>query len=574
MPRCNRTLLGRAVVVLVTGLLVLTATGQKKSFDASSFVSQELLNGPSSIPQVRLKSVKLDESSFGVVAAKADVDTGQVRRVDGQISLPKASTERQSVDLFVKRHAELLGATSNSDDLKLLREVKSPAGDHFYYQQQYHGLPVWGGRLSVHNVIGSKAARVVNDLRKLSPETVLFEAKPTFNESDRPRAIDVAEKAVKFNKLASQPPTVEQGFIEIQGHPIPVWRVRYGTSDPGAEWEVMVSAQDLKPISARNVAAYQQGSKALVFRDDPIQSTGNISPGRDVLQAARVSVALSDLYGNGQLDGKFATTNLTTAFTRANSTTLDFTYDADDPHFRETMSYYWVTENAHYLASLGYGSVLINRIGINVDGTADDNSWYAHGTLTFGSGGIPDAEDAEVIFHELGHAIQDAQVPGLLDDGGEEVRAISEGFGDYWAASYFGGAGPKGTAWDVFFDKWDGATVHPGSGGNPPYLRLLETSKKYPVGLDGEVHDDGEIWSACLWKIRSILGKDLAAKIILESNFHLTPTSKFSDAAEAILATNKVLNGGAHEAAIRSVFEDRGILAPVAAAKKSASKRK
>jgi hypothetical protein len=63
---------------------------------------------------------------------------------------------------------------------------------------------------------------------------------------------------------------------------------------------------------------------------------------------------------------------------------------------------------------------------------------------------VRDAEDAEVIFHELGHAIQDAQVPGLLNDGGEEVRAISEGFGDYWAASYYAGFGPKDAAWDTF----------------------------------------------------------------------------------------------------------------------------
>ena len=31
----------------------------------------------------------------------------------------------------------------------------------------------------------------------------------------------------------------------------------------------------------------------------------------------------------------------------------------------------------------------------------------------FGKGGVDDAEDAEVIWHEYGHAIQDAQVPGF-----------------------------------------------------------------------------------------------------------------------------------------------------------------
>jgi hypothetical protein len=339
----------------------------------------------------------------------------------------------------------------------------------------------------------------------------------------------------------------------------------------------------MKPLSARNVAAYQQSPKASVFHGDPIGSTGNQNlvppttpqdPNVTILQGARPSVALSELDGNDQLDGKYATTNLTTAFTRAQAANLDFTYDWDDPHFRETMTYYWVTECAHYLATLGYGDILGSRLAINVDGTSDDNSWYVNGTLTFGSGGVPDAEDAEVIFHELGHAIQDAQVPELLNDGGQEVRAISEGFGDYWAASYFAGLGPKGAVWDTFFDKWDGITANAASGSNPPFLRKLDSAKEYPTDLDREVHDDGEIWSACLWKIRKILGRDLTAKIVLESNFQLTSTSKFPDGANAILAANQKLNAGTSGAAIRKVFEDRGILQPINPTKTSTRNKK
>src|SRR3712207_7035090 len=32
--------------------------------------------------------------------------------------------------------------------------------------------------------------------------------------------------------------------------------------------------------------------------------------------------------------------------------------------------------------------------------------------VTFGNGGVDDAEDADIILHELGHAIHDNQVPG------------------------------------------------------------------------------------------------------------------------------------------------------------------
>lgn len=564
-------------VSLASALSLSPASAQKKAFDASTMVSADLLNGPSATRHDELKPIFLDKTLFGTVAAKADVDTGQVRRMEGKINLPKASTERQSVETFLKSNAEMFGAAAKNDELKLLREVKSPAGDHFYYQQLYQGLPLWGGRISVHNVVGSKAAKVINDLRKLSISTgVESEKKPEFGDSDKAKAIEIAENAVNFKTLAPQAPTAEAGFLEIEGNPVAVWRVRYATREPGAVWEVMVRVSDMRAISARNAAVYNNDPKASVFFADPIGRTGNLNltfpvPAQDplvaLLQGARFPVVLTELDSSGQLDGKYATTNLTTAFPRAKSSTLDFTYDWDDPHFREAMTYYWVTECAHYLGQLGFGNVLASRIVINVDGTPDDNSWYLNGTLTFGTGGVPDAEDAEVIFHELGHAIQDAQVPGLLNDGGEEVRAISEGFGDYWAASYFAGLGPQGEAWDVFFDKWDGITVHPASGGNPPYLRRLDSSKKYPGDLVGEVHEDGEIWSACLWKIRKILGKDIAAKAILESNFQLIATSKFPDAANAILAANQTLNSGKNGQDIRKVFEDCGILQRAASTK-------
>ena len=53
--------------------------------------------------------------------------------------------------------------------------------------------------------------------------------------------------------------------------------------------------------------------------------------------------------------------------------------------------------------------------------------------LRFGKGGVDDAEDAEVILHEYGHAIQDSQSRRLRRS--EEAGAIGEGFGDYWAAT-------------------------------------------------------------------------------------------------------------------------------------------
>jgi hypothetical protein len=70
------------------------------------------------------------------------------------------------------------------------------------------------------------------------------------------------------------------------------------------------------------------------------------------------------------------------------------------------------------------------------------------------------------------------------------------------------------------------------------------------------------------------LGKDLAATIILESNFQLVPSSTFPDAANAVLAANRTLNAGRNAQDIRKIFEDSGILQPAKASKSSAKNKK
>src|SRR6185369_15961153 len=74
--------------------------------------------------------------------------------------------------------------------------------------------------------------------------------------------------------------------------------------------------------------------------------------------------------------------------------------------------------------------VRINQFG-------GDNSFYRNGTkkltITFGKGGVDDAEDAEVVVHEYGHSVQDDQVPGFGSS--EEAGSIGEAFGDYLAVS-------------------------------------------------------------------------------------------------------------------------------------------
>ena len=67
-----------------------------------------------------------------------------------------------------------------------------------------------------------------------------------------------------------------------------------------------------------------------------------------------------------------------------------------------------------------------------------------------------------------------------------------------WAASFFADLKPQ--ILRPTLGNWDAVSY---SGDEPPCLRRLDSNKKYPKDIVGEVHADGEIWSACLWELRA-----------------------------------------------------------------------
>ena len=61
------------------------------------------------------------------------------------------------------------------------------------------------------------------------------------------------------------------------------------------------------------------------------------------------------------------------------------------------MVYYHIDQVQQDIQSLGFNNVNNRAIEVNIDGTTEDNSFYSPMTksLTFGTGGVDDAEDSE-----------------------------------------------------------------------------------------------------------------------------------------------------------------------------------
>jgi hypothetical protein len=275
------------------------------------------------------------------------------------------------------------------------------------------------------------------------------------------------------------------------------------------------------------------------------------------LQPAYHNVTLTDLDGSGTLTGRWAQVVSETGVP-ARSSTNTFTYHRNDDRFEQVMAYYWITQAQRYIQSLGFGTgtyppvnMQSQRVRINQYG--QDNSFatdHPKDELRFGKGGVDDAEDAEVILHEYGHAIHFSQNFSFAS---EEAGAISEGFGDYWAADVSNIFAP--TPDPACVADWDSVSY---TSTVPHCLRRLDANLHYPDDLSGEVHHDGQIWSQALWAIRTALGHDEADKIILNGQFDF-PGGTMTDLANSTVAAAQSF-GPAAVAAVTQAFEDRGIL--------------
>jgi zinc metalloprotease ZmpB len=309
---------------------------------------------------------------------------------------------------------------------------------------------------------------------------------------------------------------------------------------------------------------------AQVFVPNPVQSTGDesLTDQKDsdaaVPASAYYRVTLTNLDGSGYLRGDWANIRSETG-SPAYSPTNTFIYTRHADEFEQVMAYFWITESQKYIQSLGFGTKYppVNKESqdVRIDTWGQDNSFETtqpKDELRFGKGGVDDAEDAEVILHEYGHAIHEGS--GFVF-GSEEAGAISEGFGDYWAVNFADIEAqklgvPERTPLACVMD-WD-ATYYTST--VPHCLRRLDDNLHYPTDLDGEVHDDGRIWSQALLDIRQNLGSpDVANTIILKAQINF-PGTTMVDLAQRTVDTAQKLYGNSVARTVKQAFAARGIL--------------
>ncbi|MDN3684932.1 hypothetical protein QW180_20525 [Vibrio sinaloensis] len=165
------------------------------------------------------------------------------------------------------------------------------------------------------------------------------------------------------------------------------------------------------------------------------------------------------------------------------------------------MAFYHIDESLRYVESLGY-SLFDEPVEVDARGLSNNNSSYFYGpkAAMFGVSGSPDAIDADVVIHELGHGVHYQIVP---DWGYGHTGAMAEGFADYWAGSAsYRKLFKQGSDFEIDtvfnWDGYFGTRVSTRSLWNQR-ARYFESSEyRAHVSVGGELGD--ELWSTPLFQ--------------------------------------------------------------------------
>jgi Zn-dependent metalloprotease len=485
----------------------------------------------------------------------------QRARIAGLVAAAFAVSSAALVPLTASASASASSAkVAVPSNVRLVATKHSLLGTHRWYEQVSGGLVVLGGYYAVHT--DQTGVAQVDDGR-LAVSAGVATSAAVSSATAQAKAKGVLTAATVAGKTGpgaakakAQAPTSTSASLAILPGATSRLVYRVVGHSPTGSTESLVDAATGAVLSAKSLTKDING-KGKVFDPNPVVSLRDESlkdmndSNAAVPASAYKSVTLTNLLAGSKLTGQFVNNRNSDA---ATSATRTYNYQRNDNRFEQVEVYYQLTTAQKYIQSLGFTDVNNEAQDVFTDTIRDDNSFYDPETdsITYGDGGVDDAEDAEVVWHEYGHAIQDAQVPGYGSS--EQAGATGEGFGDYWAVTM---SQPVSKGFDLpCVMDWDSTAY---TSGPRHCLRRTDTGKT-TADIDGEVHDDGEIWSNALWDINLDLGRGKANKIILEAQFSYRPNTSFAQAATVTVNTARALYGNSAASAVKAAFVARHIL--------------
>lgn len=530
----------------------------------------------------------------------------------GTLSEPQSDTADNIARGFLNQHSPLFALSSSGvAELKLENEDNDHGTTFLNYTQTVAGLKVFEGQVQV---VVNKNGEVLNvregflvDGPPLKRKGAMSEAKaiakafehagrtvfPSFVENySRQSATEMSRFAnpldVNLEDVLS-----EQNVVRVGGESRLAWHV-YADVSPNEWYEILLDAYTGELLLRHNLYVFEaqgtvyieapdKGARQLVsFVGDTTINTAAGWMGTATVTTGNNVEAYLDTDANNAPDNNNGS-GLSVG--HASSAAQDFTFPFDttvDPRTQQaavvTNLFYYNNIMHDFSYNLGFTETArnfqVNNFGRggtgndSVQAEAQDGSGTNNANFATPPDGsrprmqqflftapTPDRDssvDGDVVFHEYGHGISNRLIGnGSTALSGTQSGAMGEGWSDYWAITI----------------NNDGAVGEYVTNNPNGVRRAAYTVPANPihdsyadVGAGGfDVHNDGEVWAATLWDLRTQLGAAITDRIVL-NGMKFTPTRpSFLNARDGIIQADQNLNGGANRCAIWTVFARHGM---------------
>jgi Zn-dependent metalloprotease len=451
---------------------------------------------------------------------------------------------------------------TESVSIELVNEVLSPKGKHYRFVQTINGKKIFRGSIKVN---------LATDGRILSVFDHTFPVNKNVDSSfpnHEPYHQGLAVHYDQGDNGKLHHYDLQEMYMDYEGEMIPVIRLEV-VEDSDRYYELVLD-KNAKVIYQNDLLSYSAPQDSIVtmwvFNPDPL-TTANQNYGaphadnsdQDVLElnAERVSVQTNVTFENDTffLKNDFVEIKEVSlpATTPTFSLTPEFNYTRAEPGFEDVNAYYHINYFQQYIRTLGFTNIVDYPIVVDAHAlSGSDNSNFNPAfnppRLQFGEGGVDDAEDADVIIHEFGHAIMHSAAPGT--NNGTQRKALDEATGDYFASSYSRFLSPNRWSdvftWDGHNEFWNG--------------RSSVSTDHYPEDLNNNLYTDADIWSATLMQIWGDIGREATDAVMIQAAYGFSEGMTMSQAALLFLQADTLLFNGDNFIPIRQRMFDRGLI--------------
>lgn len=440
-------------------------------------------------------------------------------------------------------------------DLSLQFDTKSLVGTHQYYQLSYQGVELYHATLKVQNANDGRQFLTV----PIFPKNAVF---PSHTKDVKGALLRVQDIIPVGNQVKIKPIYFIENELLKAGYSI-----KHEGQNNLNEW---ILDSDLNILNYSDLTSHDKPDSLIavnIFKPDPITSAeteyggvfqdyndSNVVELNEQLKMDSIWVRWDDTANVWRLISDYAyaldfsnpTGEAPTSFNG------DFMFERGDDGFEFVNAFYHINTQAEYLKKLGFDSLMNYAIKFDARGAEIDQSSFVPSIvgdprLIFGIGGVDDAEDADVVVHEYGHAISAAAT--YETNIGSERKALDEGFCDYLAYSYSKSILDYNSDeifdWDGHNEFWSGRTI--------PLFRT------YPSDLQNNIYGDGLIWTSALSEISNLIGKGKTDQLAIQTLFGFYENMLLIDAGALLLQNDTLLNNAEHADIIYIVLCNKGL---------------